>query len=294
MPNDDWIEANRRYLLAALGCVRNAVRRAVGHANAGGEGAAALPSADDDEQALHEAADALPAPSALETLVAAFGLSPFERGVLLLCAGVELDSRFAADCLGGRGDGSPFPTFGQAMAALPDPHWSALAPTAPLRRWRLIELGDGVALSRTPLRIDERIAHYLTGIPCLDQRLHGLLTPVISPGPGPLPPSLAAVAGRAAGLWGGPAAVPPPPVLLLCGEAESGKRPVAAAACASLDLGLYAVRADDLPAAPSDRETLATLCDRESRLEGCALSNYPKTLSSPGFYGGYTPFSDSY
>ena len=26
----------------------------------------------------------------------------------------------------------------------------------------------------------------------------------------------------------------------------------------------------------------------------CWLSNYPKTLSSPGFYGGYTPFSDSY
>ena len=24
------------------------------------------------------------------------------------------------------------------------------------------------------------------------------------------------------------------------------------------------------------------------------LGNYPKTLSSPGFYGGYTPFSDSY
>ena len=24
-----------------------------------------------------------------------------------------------------------------------------------------------------------------------------------------------------------------------------------------------------------------------------ALGNYPKTLSSPGFYGGYTPFSDS-
>ena len=31
------------------------------------------------------------------------------------------------------------------------------------------------------------------------------------------------------------------------------------------------MRADDLPAAPSDRETLATLCDRESRLDGCAL-----------------------
>jgi len=29
-------------------------------------------------------------------------------------------------------------------------------------------------------------------------------------------------------------------------------------------------------------------------LSARGLSNYPKTLSSPGFYGGYTPFSDSY
>ena len=29
-------------------------------------------------------------------------------------------------------------------------------------------------------------------------------------------------------------------------------------------------------------------------LDANRLSNYPKTLSSPGFYGGYTPFSDSY
>ena len=263
----DWTEANRLYLMRSLGRVRNAMRRAV---ESGGEGAATIPSAADDERAVLEAAVALPAPSAIETLAAAFGLSPFERDVLLLCAGVELDSRFAADCLGGRGDGSPFPTFGQAMAALPGAHWSAWRYRAP-RRWRLIELGDGVALSRTPLRIDERIVHYLTGIPCLDQRLHGLLTPVISPGSAPLPPSLAAVARRAAGLWGGPAAVPTLPVVLLCGEAESGKRPVAAAACADLGLALYAVRAEDLPAAPSDRETLATLCDRESRLEGYAL-----------------------
>ena len=28
--------------------------------------------------------------------------------------------------------------------------------------------------------------------------------------------------------------------------------------------------------------------------DGFPLSNYPKTLSSPGFYGCYTPFSDSY
>ena len=47
----------------------------------------------------------------------------------------------------------------------------------------------------------------------------------------------------------------------------------------------------------------ASYCDKTLRLPNLAtspddrrshLSNYPKTLSSPGFYGGYTPFSDSY
>jgi len=37
---------------------------------------------------------------------------------------------------------------------------------------------------------------------------------------------------------------------------------------------------------------LLDTCTVRNHLHG--LSNYPKTLSSPGFYGGYTPFSDSY
>ena len=101
MPTD-WIEANRRYLLTSLARVRNTMRRAV-EAAAGGAAADDLPTAEDDELAAREASAALPAPAALEALVAAFGLSPFERDVLLLCAGVELDSRFAADCLGRTG-----------------------------------------------------------------------------------------------------------------------------------------------------------------------------------------------
>ncbi len=36
------------------------------------------------------------------------------------------------------------------------------------------------------------------------------------------------------------------------------------------------------------------LVARDQRLLLLLLSNYPKTLSSPGFYGGYTPFSDNY
>jgi putative DNA methylase len=43
-------------------------------------------------------------------------------------------------------------------------------------------------------------------------------------------------------------------------------------------------------------EALRICCDAfASDLNPVAcLSNYPKMLSSPGFYGGYTPFSDSY
>ena len=32
----------------------------------------------------------------------------------------------------------------------------------------------------------------------------------------------------------------------------------------------------------------------DSGTSSARFSHYPKTLSSPGFYGGYTPFSDSY
>ena len=80
-----------------------------------------------------------------------------------------------------------------------------------------------------------------------------------------MPPSLAAAAERVAKLWARPGTAGAPPVILLCGEAESSKRSVAAAACARLGLGLHPVRAEDLPAGPSEREAVATLIDREWR-----------------------------
>ena len=81
-----WTDANQRYLSAALAVVRAALER---HA-------ANEPSASDTEnQALADAEAAMPAPAALQTLAATFGLSVFEQLVLVLCAGIELDSRFA-------------------------------------------------------------------------------------------------------------------------------------------------------------------------------------------------------
>ena len=43
------------------------------------------------------------------------------------------------------------------------------------------------------------------------------------------------------------------------------------------------------------RSTTELVCKPSpSRATARSFSNYPKTISSPGFYGGYTPFSDSY
>ena len=94
-----------------------------------------------------------------------FRLSPFECELLLLCAAMEFDAPIGRSLRGASWRLTrAYPTFGLALAVLPDAHWSALAPTAPLRRWRLIEVGAGNALTLSPLRIDERILHYLTGI----------------------------------------------------------------------------------------------------------------------------------
>ena len=96
-----------------------------------------------------------------------------QRDALLLCAGVELDSSFAPLCAKQNVTGRGVPTFSLALAALPDPHWSAITPAGPLRHWRLIEVGVGEALTTSPLRIDERVLHYLAGVSYLDDRLQG-------------------------------------------------------------------------------------------------------------------------
>src|SRR5215472_16327853 len=63
------------------------------------------------------------------------------------------------------------------MAFLPDAHWNALVPTSPLRHFRLISLNDypHTVITNCPIKIEERVLHYLTGISYLDKRLWGMM-----------------------------------------------------------------------------------------------------------------------
>ncbi|MFN2624140.1 MAG: ATP-binding protein [Chthoniobacterales bacterium] len=264
--NEEWPEANQRYLIAALAVVRAALehytQRNTDEVKNDDRTRAA-------EQALHEAAQALPAPSALETLCKAFRLSPFERNILLLCAGGELDSAFAAACAAAQGDARKLhPTFSLALAALPVPHWSALAPSSSLRRWRLIELTNNEGLVAAPLRIDERVLHFLTGINRLDDRLQALVELVAAPPD--LPPSQFEVAQRTAQLLGNNQNQLPP-IVQFCGPEGIGRWAVAALACREVGLRLHALRASDIPASAAERDTLARLWEREALLSHSAL-----------------------
>jgi len=258
-----WREANQRHLLAALAVLRGALDRHAGGPEPGPEPA----------KALEEAAAAMPAPPALEVVSERFGLSPFERDVLLLCAGVELDSGFAARCAATQGDGNRRqPTFSLALAALPEPHWSALTPRAPLRHWRLIEVGSGESLTASPLRIDERVLHFLAGVETVDDRLSGLIKPLA--GGAELVPSQQDLAHRIAAAWSEAAGRSALPVVQLCsgnGGDAAGQRAIALAVCAHLGLSLHELPVAAVPAAPAELEGLIRIWERESVLSGSAL-----------------------
>lgn len=274
-----WPEANKRYLMAALALVRHAlVRHAAGGEDGAGDERSLL------ERALQQAADALPSPSALEVLCARFGLSPYERDLLLLCAGMELDSSFPPLCAAAQGEPSRnHPTFSLAMAALAGPDWNALTPAAPLRYWRLIEAGSGTSLTGGALRIDERVLHYLAGVHSLDERLAGIVEPVDDASA--LVPSHRALAMRIVEMWVRSAQEGIWPAVQLCGSGAAEKRAIALEVASELGLSLYAISGQAIPAAAAELDALVRLWERESLLHGSLLlleCDEPETQEGAG------------
>ena len=83
---------------------------------------------------LADRAPAGPGTAPLDALVSCFSLTPFERDLVLLAAAHELEPTAAARCAAASGDPErTYPTFSLALAALAEPHWSALTPVAPLQ-----------------------------------------------------------------------------------------------------------------------------------------------------------------
>lgn len=254
-----WVEANQAYLAAEVGRVRRllAASGSDGPVAEAGDGPPSWPAS-------------LADPPALARLAEVFGLSSFERDVLLLCAAYELDTAVAGLC-GSR------PTFGLALGIFSGGHWSALAPAAPLRYWRMVEVVGNGGLIEAGLRIDERILHHLIGVDYLDDRFTALLRPVqnVLAAEAALVDLAQAILAR----WraeGGLLRVN------LFGDDGAGQRAVAALVAEEVGARAYLLQAEDVPGNPYERETLARLWERESALSPMLLLlNYADEPNRP-------------
>lgn len=118
----------------------------------------------------------IPENCALANLCRTFNLTSFERDILLLCLGIEIDPSFAELCA--KVQGNPqinYPTLALAISTLPNANWSVYSPQNSLQAWQLIEFSTGLSLTSTPIRIDRRILYYLLGETALDPQLEGLV-----------------------------------------------------------------------------------------------------------------------
>ncbi|MEO6527540.1 MAG: ATP-binding protein [Gemmatimonadaceae bacterium] len=203
--------------------------------------------------------------SSADVLAARFRLSPFERDLVLLCAGVELDSKIASLCATANGDPMRrYATLSIAMGALPGAHWSALTPDSTIRRWRLVVVPEAGVLTTAPLGLDERVLHFLAGTPHMDQRLTALAEPL--PATRTLAPTHQAIVDHVVRLWSAPPSGASVPVVQLVGDSGSDRDGVAAMAARALSIRPYRVRAELLPRSAAELEQLSRLVEREEVL----------------------------
>lgn len=203
----------------------------------------------------------------LERLITQFGLSAFERDVLLLCAGAALETRFLQMCSRANGDErANWPTFAMAMTGLEGAHWSALSRLHPLRYWRLVEEGPSPSLLQAPLKLDERILQYLLGVPSLD----GVLEWIVHPLARAEFESQGQDAQRIAMHWQREAPRAAQPVVLQGSDFAAAKR-IFQEASRQVDLVPFVLRATDIPTVAAEREIAARHWTREAALTGAAL-----------------------
>jgi hypothetical protein len=206
-------------------------------------------------------------PLQLERITTLFHLSPFESRVLLSAAAVEIDGTFATLCAAAHADERmAYPTFQLMLSAFADAHWDALSPSAALRSWKLINLVSGDTIAASRIRIDERILHFLLGVPCENASLAGVWQPVLS-GAAPLPASQAAMSEQIAGLLV-PTEARLPLALQVLGADAPTRQAVAAAAAAASGLQLGRIVSHLLPSAAPELHATARLLEREAILAG--------------------------
>ncbi len=243
-PND-WVERNKSALSDEIDDVYRILEAFLTH------------------QPLPQDVKSLPGAPTLNQLAVGLKLSKFERQLLLMVTGMELDGRFSS--LLSRTGASM--NFALALAAFPDAHWSILSPGAPLRYWRLVTLGPDRALVHSPLRVDDTVLSFLLGQPTIDEALTAHLSAL--PPAALLAPSQLQQVASVVRLWQPQSEMPV--IQLISGSRGGVAAAVAAQACRELRFPLMALSTSALPADSEALEGLIRLCERQCLLSGAVL-----------------------
>ena len=251
-----WLDLNQRFLAAEL-------RRIAAYLDVRAEVPGAAAAVTDAEGAITEVRDELENDAAIDLVASAFGLTVFERDVLLLAAAVELDAGIAHRCLAATG--MPAASFGLALSTLPGAHWTALLPDGPLRALRLVEVEARDSLVANPVRVAESVLHALAGIETIDPALAPLLArprevSIASTTQLTAVERLSRLAGQATSFR-----------YQLVGDDPDGQTDVAARAMRRLGRGLWLLTAADIPADTASRRAFAVTWNRDAALSGASL-----------------------
>lgn len=196
-PISQWQQQNYQALLAEIAAQKTALQTLAGQ-----PAAPSSPTPITCDGPSHPDAN-------MATLCDRFRLSTFERQIIVLCAGCELDPQIAELCQ--QLNGNPRPTLGLALRCFPG-HSGALKPDAALRYFDFIQFAadQGTFLHR-PLVISDWLLFYLTGTGQREPGLNGCLQPRTSQ-----PPVLASHRSQAQHLvrWRRALRTQPQPLLL--------------------------------------------------------------------------------
>ncbi len=213
--------------------------------------------------------------SALDRLCNIFNLSQFERDILLLCIGMELDPLWSSGCAEAQVNPQyNFPTFSLAFSLFEPVDWNAIAPESPLRYWQFIEIEPGQSLTLSPLKLNERIFHFILGNHQKDKSFIGVIHPVFKVEI--LVDSHQKIVQKILAAWDSITESINennfiPSIIQLCGSEINEKRAISAQVCHQLKLNLYRISSQVLPTNLSELNQLILLWRREAILSQAVL-----------------------
>ncbi|MEE8058991.1 MAG: ATP-binding protein [Pseudomonadales bacterium] len=199
----------------------------------------------------------------LDKLCDAFALGPFERQLLLLCAGMELDPQWPGLCAQVSAGQQTYPTLNLALCLFPG-DCSALSPAAPLVYWQLLQVDSNAdCLVAQVLRLTPWTLFYLTGQANLDEALLPGLVALGSSGPGLA--SQQTLAQQIIEHFDTPAS--PMPVVQLLGDSPQALKQVAALAARIDQRPGYGLQLSQLPSQVHALDRYRRLLERELLLQ---------------------------